>query len=58
MAIVAAPKGEICNRTLLCGVVFVAVNLGITASGTRRWYSDKFGKEQIKDKWSMVPLIF
>ncbi|KAI4597040.1 hypothetical protein KJ359_004952 [Pestalotiopsis sp. 9143b] len=49
---------EICNRTLLSGVVFVAVNLGITASGTRRWYSEKFGKEQIKEKWSMVPLIF
>ncbi|KAK6208189.1 hypothetical protein LQW54_007098 [Pestalotiopsis sp. IQ-011] len=40
------------------GSFFVAVNLGITASGTRRWYSEKFGKEQIKDKWSMVPLIF
>ncbi|ETS85753.1 hypothetical protein PFICI_03778 [Pestalotiopsis fici W106-1] len=58
LAIVAAPEGDWCNRTLLCGVIFVAVNLGTTASGTRQWYSEKFGSEEIKDKWSMIPLIF
>ncbi|KAF7531845.1 hypothetical protein G7054_g8501 [Neopestalotiopsis clavispora] len=58
LAIVAAPDGDLCNRTLLSGLLFVAVNLGITAKGTKQWYADKFGSEQIKDKWNMIPLLF
>jgi 3-oxo-5-alpha-steroid 4-dehydrogenase 3 / polyprenol reductase len=58
LAIVAAPEGQLCNRTILCGLGFVAANLGITASGTRKWYSGKFGSEQIKDKWNMIPFVY
>ncbi|KAK3494992.1 uncharacterized protein B0T23DRAFT_403781 [Neurospora hispaniola] len=37
LAVVAAPQGELLNKTLLCALVFVVVNLGVTAAGTRKW---------------------
>ncbi|KAK3391974.1 hypothetical protein B0T20DRAFT_396588 [Sordaria brevicollis] len=37
LAIIAAPKGELLNKTLLGALAFVVVNLGVTASGTRKW---------------------
>ncbi|KAK9423052.1 hypothetical protein SUNI508_04346 [Seiridium unicorne] len=58
LAIVAAPEKQVCNRTVLCGLIFVTVNLGVTASGTRRWYAGKFGEEKIKGKWNMIPFIY
>ncbi|KAK3953543.1 hypothetical protein QBC32DRAFT_369310 [Pseudoneurospora amorphoporcata] len=45
LAIVAAPKGELLNKTLLCALAFVVVNLGVTASGTRKWATVKHGTE-------------
>ncbi|KAK4114027.1 hypothetical protein N656DRAFT_565800 [Canariomyces notabilis] len=58
MTIAAAPRGAWCNRTLLCALVFVIVNLGVTASGTRKWYADKFGVGSVAKKWNMIPFIF
>jgi 3-oxo-5-alpha-steroid 4-dehydrogenase 3 len=58
MAIATAPRGSWCNRTLLCAVVFVAVNLGATASGTRKWYAEKVGIGPVANKWNMIPFIF
>ncbi|KAL2261186.1 hypothetical protein VTK26DRAFT_4601 [Humicola hyalothermophila] len=58
LAVTTAPRGSWCNRTVLCAVVFVAVNLGVTASGTRKWYADKFGIGSVANKWNMIPLIF
>lgn len=58
MAVAAAPDRELCNKTLLCAVVFVLVNLGVTASGTRRWYAGKFGEAAVAQKWNMIPFIF
>jgi 3-oxo-5-alpha-steroid 4-dehydrogenase 3 len=58
MTIAAAPHGAWCNRTLLCALVFVIVNLGVTASGTRKWYADKFGVGSVAKKWNMIPFIF
>ncbi|KAK6078548.1 3-oxo-5-alpha-steroid 4-dehydrogenase [Seiridium cupressi] len=55
---IAAPEKQVCNRTVLCGLIFVTVNLGVTASGTRRWYAGKFGEEKIKGKWNMIPFIY
>ncbi|KAK0621367.1 hypothetical protein B0T17DRAFT_494031 [Bombardia bombarda] len=58
MTIVAAPEGQLCNKTLLCALTFVSVNLGVTASGTRKWYVDKFGIKLVVEKWNMIPFVF
>ncbi|KAI1414654.1 hypothetical protein F5Y13DRAFT_13163 [Hypoxylon sp. FL1857] len=58
LALVAAPKGQLYNRTLICAVLFVAVNLGVTANGTKKWYAEKFGHEKVQGKWSMIPGVF
>ncbi|KAI0834969.1 hypothetical protein F5Y06DRAFT_146291 [Hypoxylon sp. FL0890] len=58
LALVAAPNGQLYNRTLVCAVLFVAVNLGVTANGTKKWYSEKFGHEKVQGKWRMIPGVF
>lgn len=57
MAVATAPRGQWWNQTLLCAVVFVVVNLGVTAAGTRKWYADKFGAESVANKWNMIPFV-
>ncbi|GAB7351210.1 hypothetical protein MBLNU459_g1648t1 [Dothideomycetes sp. NU459] len=58
LAIVAAPPGYILNRTILCALVFVTANLGITAAGTKTWYAQKFGSDGVNGKWRMVPFVY
>lgn len=58
LALVAAPKGQLYNRTLICALLFVTANLGVTAHGTKKWYAEKFGRETVKGKWKMIPLVF
>ena len=58
LALITAPKGQFVNQTVLLGLVFVAVNLGATAEGTRSWYKDKFGQENVEGKWRMIPFLF
>ena len=58
LAITAAPEGELLNKTLLCALAFVVANLGVTASGTRKWYAEKFGSKAIETKWNMIPFVF
>lgn len=58
IAWVAAPQGKLFNNSVLCGLLFVAVNLGATAQGTKKWYSDKFGAEKVAGKWKMIPFVF
>ncbi|KAI1861608.1 hypothetical protein JX265_009575 [Neoarthrinium moseri] len=58
LAIIAAPPGQVYNRTLLCGVLFVAINLGVTADGTKKWYASKFGEVKVRGKWKMVPFVY
>ena len=58
MAVATAPRGAWCNRTLLCALAFVTVNLGVTASGTRKWYAQKFGIGPVAGKWNMIPFVF
>ncbi|KAI5868017.1 hypothetical protein GGS23DRAFT_7372 [Durotheca rogersii] len=55
LATVAAPTGQLYNRTLACASLFVFVNLGVTAHGTKRWYGEKFGREKVLRKWRMIP---
>ncbi|KAH7041111.1 uncharacterized protein B0I36DRAFT_233651 [Microdochium trichocladiopsis] len=58
LAIVAAPAGKPINRTLLCAAMFVAINLGATAAGTKQWYEEKFGADKVRGKWRMIPLVY
>lgn len=58
LAVLASPQGLLYNRTLVCAAMFIAVNLGATASGTKEWYIGKFGREAVQSRWKMVPLLF
>lgn len=58
LAAVAAPDDEILSRTIVSAVLFVAVNLGATAHGTRKWYMDKFGAPSMESRWTMIPLVY
>lgn len=58
LAIVAAPQGHVINKTIFAGLVFVTVNLGVTAQITKEWYGEKFGKEKVEKKWIMLPLVY
>jgi len=58
MAVAGAPKGAACNITLICGLLFVVTNLGVTAGTTRKWYMEKFGSDAVKKKWNMIPLLY
>lgn len=58
LAIVAAPEGHSCNRTMLSALFFVAVNLGVTARGTKSWYIEKFGSDKVAVKKVMIPFVY
>jgi len=58
LALVAAPEGQIVNKTILTGLVFVAVNLGVTAETTREWYVSKFGEEKLRGRRRMIPFVY
>ncbi|KAF4333916.1 DFG10 [Fusarium beomiforme] len=58
IAWIAAPPGEIFNKSILSAVVFVAVNLGATAKGTKAWYENKFGADKVADRWIMIPPVY
>lgn len=58
LAIVAAPEGQWVNKTISCALIFVAVNLGVTAAGTREWYEAKFGKAAVGKRARMVPFVW
>jgi len=58
LAIFAAPHGAWVNWTLMCALVFVGVNLGVTANGTKAWYESKFGKKAVEGKWRIIPFVF
>ncbi|KAJ5774350.1 hypothetical protein N7457_009246 [Penicillium paradoxum] len=58
LALLAAPQGEWINKTMLSCLIFVAVNLGLTARNTKQWYAQKFGKDSVQDWWLMVPYVY
>ncbi|KAJ5694714.1 hypothetical protein N7536_005126 [Penicillium majusculum] len=58
LALLAAPRGEWVNKTMLSCLVFVAVNLGLTARNTKKWYAQKFGKDSVQDWWLMIPYVY
>lgn len=58
LAFLAAPQGEMTNKTILSCLFFVVTNLGVTAGRTEKWYKEKFGEESVRGKWKMVPWIY
>lgn len=58
MSIITAPPDRYFNLTVLLGLVFIVVNLGTTASGTKAWYEHKFGRDQVAAKWKMIPFLW
>lgn len=58
MAVLAAPQGELINKSIMTALIFVLVNLSVTADLTRGWYEGKFGKEAVAGKWRIIPYVF
>jgi 3-oxo-5-alpha-steroid 4-dehydrogenase 3 len=58
LTLLAAPSGEMVNKTLLSCFTFVTVNLGVTAAISKRWYEQKFGLDAVKERWNMIPGLF
>jgi 3-oxo-5-alpha-steroid 4-dehydrogenase 3 len=54
LSILAAPRGRVVSWTLLCGTIFVATNLGVTAIGTKEWYAEKFGQDKVGPRRRMI----
>jgi 3-oxo-5-alpha-steroid 4-dehydrogenase 3 len=55
LSLLSAPADKPINWTLFCGTIFVAVNLGVTAIGTKEWYIEKFGQDKVGSRKRMVP---
>ena len=58
LAILGTPKGAWFNRTLCSALLFVTVNLGVTASTSKEWYAQKFGKQKVAGRWKMIPFVY
>ncbi|KAH6963745.1 hypothetical protein HG530_002937 [Fusarium avenaceum] len=58
IAWIAASPGQPLNKSVLSAVVFVAMNLGATAKGTKAWYANKFGADKVADRWIMIPPVY
>ncbi|PHH80344.1 hypothetical protein CDD82_1816 [Ophiocordyceps australis] len=58
IALMAAPAGALFNRCVLSCLLFTIVNLGLTAHDTKQWYAQKFGAQQVANKWIMIPFVF
>ncbi len=58
IAIVAAPIGQILNKSIAVALFFEVINLGITAESTREWYGQRFGPESVQGRWRMFPYVY
>ena len=58
MTILGAPKGAWINKTMASALAFVIANLGVTASTSKEWYANKFGKEKVAQRWKMIPFVY
>lgn len=58
LALLAAPPGQMVNKTMLTCLAFVAVNLGLTAQTTKQWYMQKFDKDKVQNRWLMIPYVY
>lgn len=60
LAVIAAPPGHFVNWNLFCALIFVAVNLGVTADGTKRWMLTKFPdrRSDIELRRKLIPFLW
>ena len=58
LSFLGAPAGHIINWTLATAAIFTAVNLSVTAAGTKTWYEEKFGKDKVSGRRRMIPYIW
>ncbi|PSN67957.1 hypothetical protein BS50DRAFT_599956 [Corynespora cassiicola Philippines] len=58
LSLLAAPEGAHINWTMASATLFVAVNLGVTAAGTKQWYMDKFGPDKVSNRRRMIPWVW
>jgi len=58
LSLLAAPKGQILNKTIACALAFELINLGITADQTYKWYERRFGSPSIKNRARMIPGVW
>ena len=58
LSLLAAPKRGTVNLTLLSATVFVLVNLGVTAAGTKEWYAGEFGNAEVSGRRRMIPWVW
>ncbi|KXT17862.1 hypothetical protein AC579_5886 [Pseudocercospora musae] len=58
LAIIAAPRGSVLNWTFVSALIFVVINLGVTAYRTKEWYEQKFGDQAVYRRVRMIPLIY
>ena len=58
LAILGAPEGAWVNKTLCSALLFVIANLGVTASTSKEWYAQKFGKDKVAERWKMIPFVY
>lgn len=58
LAGIAAPKGELFNKTLLTNLLWVIVQLGFVAKSTKEWSKVKFGPDKIEPRWRMIPGVW
>ena len=58
LTIISAPQGAWINKTVFTALIFVSANLAVTATMSKEWYEQKFGKEAVAHKWKMIPLLY
>jgi 3-oxo-5-alpha-steroid 4-dehydrogenase 3 len=58
LSVLAAPKGRTVSWTLVCGTIFVATNLGVTAIGTKDWYMKSFAEDKVGRRNRMIPWVW
>ena len=58
LELMATPPRAWVNWTMLCALIFVAVNLGITADVSKTWAVGTFGSERIKNKARIMPDVW
>lgn len=58
MLFLTAPRGQVVNQTMLTALVFVVIELGVSADISKRWYRQKFGGHLVQHKWRIIPGIW
>lgn len=58
LSFLGAPAGCAINWTLATAALFTAVNLGVTAVGTKDWYEQRFGRDKVSARRRMIPWLW